>query len=227
METPPVNVRVGEQGPDRSGPSETLCDTILIVDDEVTIRTILDRIARTIPGVETRLASSPEDALDVIKAVPVALVITDLNMPGQTGGWLLNQIRRMKLAIPVVILSALVDAITEKRLLRLGALQVLRKPVAAMALREMLVEWLKKPVTFVLVARPGDVVTVAGSFNNWNPQQYKLHEELTPGFFSITLPLSRGRHEYKFVVNGAWTADPRCSTPVANGLGSYNSLLQV
>ncbi len=42
--------------------------------------------------------------------------------------------------------------------------------------------------------------------------------------FKITLPIPPGRHEYKFVVNGAWYADPNSADCVPNAHGTLNSV---
>jgi peroxiredoxin len=57
----------------------------------------------------------------------------------------------------------------------------------------------------------GDVQSVhlAGNFNDWQPTAQKLDGPDGDGFYSITLALPRGRHEYKFVVDGKrWHSDP-------------------
>ncbi len=62
-----------------------------------------------------------------------------------------------------------------------------------------------QPYTFFYTAEGAKRVTVAGSFNGWNPGA----AELTPsggGVFQTTLKIPTGRHEYKFVVDGQWIA---------------------
>ncbi len=84
-----------------------------------------------------------------------------------------------------------------------------------------------KRVSFQVTAEPGSEVFVAGSFNNWNPTQYRMRDNPGSGHCKKTLVLPAGRHEYKFVVNGQWRVDPNCPDSVPNESGSMNSVLTV
>ena len=83
----------------------------------------------------------------------------------------------------------------------------------------------KKRVRFQIEAEKGSEVFVAGSFNDWNPRKNKLTYK--GGVYSCTTLLSKGRHEYKYVVNGVWCVDPSCSEWTPNGMGSLNSVVVV
>ena len=83
------------------------------------------------------------------------------------------------------------------------------------------------PVAFELEADPGSQVFVAGSFNDWNPQQHKLDPVNGSGRFRKELMLPRGQHEYKFIVNDSWINDQQNPASVPNDLGSTNSLLVI
>jgi 1,4-alpha-glucan branching enzyme len=80
---------------------------------------------------------------------------------------------------------------------------------------------------FRFCANPGSEVFVCGTFNNWAPMQYPMKDNPDNGVFKTTIPLPRGRHEYKFVVNGAWCEDPDCLESVPNDCGSTNSVITV
>ena len=83
----------------------------------------------------------------------------------------------------------------------------------------------KKRVRFQISADKGAEVFVAGSFNDWNPKKNKLAYKNK--IYSCTILLSKGRHEYKFVIDGVWCVDPTCSEWTPNGLGSLNSVAVV
>lgn len=83
----------------------------------------------------------------------------------------------------------------------------------------------KKRVKFQIQSEEGSEVCVAGSFNGWNPAKNKM--TCDEGMFSTSILLPKGRHEYKFVVNGVWCVDPECSEWAPNGLGSLNSVVTV
>lgn len=82
-----------------------------------------------------------------------------------------------------------------------------------------------KKVAFQFVADPGNVVSVAGTFNNWNPKANPMKDNLDKGHFKAALRLPPGRHEYKFVVNGEWHIDPDCPEWAPNEHGSLNSVI--
>ena len=67
----------------------------------------------------------------------------------------------------------------------------------------------RQPGTFQFnfQAPPGEIVTVGGSFNNWDPFMYELRE-VSPGFFTLTLPLPPGRFQYVFFHRGEPVPDP-------------------
>ena len=80
-------------------------------------------------------------------------------------------------------------------------------------------------VDFGLVANEAKSVSVAGSFNGWDPTVTPLKK--VDGTWHAKVGLPRGRHEYRFVVDGQWMADPGARESVANPFGSYNSVLSV
>jgi hypothetical protein len=69
-------------------------------------------------------------------------------------------------------------------------------------------------------------VNVAGNFNNWRPEATPL-KNTGAGEWIVRLRLRSGQYEYRFVVDGRWSEDPRASQRVANPYGSFNSVLMV
>jgi hypothetical protein len=62
-------------------------------------------------------------------------------------------------------------------------------------------------LSFSFKGPPGETVTVAGSFNGWDPFMYELTEGPS-GFYSLTLPLPPGRYQYVFFHRGERFLDP-------------------
>jgi len=62
-------------------------------------------------------------------------------------------------------------------------------------------------LTFVFRGPPGETVTVAGTFNNWDPFMYELREG-PPGTYTIHIPLPPGRYQYVFFHRGERFPDP-------------------
>jgi 1,4-alpha-glucan branching enzyme len=83
------------------------------------------------------------------------------------------------------------------------------------------------PAIRLALFSPGaDRVCVAGTFNEWAPDRTALTRE-PDGTWSIEMPLGPGRHEYRFVVDGCWTDDPRAEQYVSNAFGGVNSVLEI
>ncbi|WP_455381830.1 isoamylase early set domain-containing protein [Salinispira pacifica] len=83
-----------------------------------------------------------------------------------------------------------------------------------------------KKVTFTYDNPSAQTVTLTGSFCGWQPNAYPLAKNAR-GVWKVVLSLPRGRHEYRFVVDGQWTNDPRCAEVVGNEFGSENCVLTV
>jgi len=66
-------------------------------------------------------------------------------------------------------------------------------------------------------------VFIAGDFNNWSPRSYRLKRAGKE--WTIDLYIDKGKHLYKFVVDGKWTLDPGNSLWEQNEFGTGNSVL--
>lgn len=82
-------------------------------------------------------------------------------------------------------------------------------------------------VRFHLVTEPGSQVYLAGTFNGWSACKNPLRTIQNDGVYFLTMFLPRGRHEYKFIVNGHWLVDPQCPERTSNAYGSLNSVIQI
>jgi len=72
------------------------------------------------------------------------------------------------------------------------------------------------------------VVYVTGDFANWNATAYKMTYFEAEDIWRKTLKLKEGKYLYKFVINGSdWKPDPQNPDKVADGYGSFNSVLVV
>ncbi len=60
---------------------------------------------------------------------------------------------------------------------------------------------------FMFDGDPGQRVTVAGTFNNWDPFMYELTER-NPGHYELILPLSPGTYRYVYYYKGERVLDP-------------------
>ena len=83
------------------------------------------------------------------------------------------------------------------------------------------------PVRLVFHADGAQSVSVAASWNDWDPKIQTLLPS-GDGTFSAVVELPRGRYEYLFVVNGEqWVLDPTASLVVDDGFGQQNAVLEI
>jgi len=79
-------------------------------------------------------------------------------------------------------------------------------------------------VRFVYVAPQAGRVYLVGDFNGWDTNKTPLVRSSTDGVWTVTLPLTAGRHLYGFVVDGSWSTDPRAPLAPDDGFGHANSV---
>jgi AMP-activated protein kinase-like protein len=104
-----------------------------------------------------------------------------------------------------------------------STLVVARRPQATVTAGRDTVEF----VRFVLVDSTARSVSVVGDFNGWKRDETPLIAAAKAGVWSVSLPLSPGRHEYAFIVDGErWVVDP-ASIASSDEFGTESSVLLV
>ena len=84
------------------------------------------------------------------------------------------------------------------------------------------------PVQFTLRDVRASQVALVGDFNGWSDAATPLESGSVPGTWSVTVPLSPGRHLYAFLIDGkTWMTDPRAQTARDLDFGRANSVLIV
>jgi 1,4-alpha-glucan branching enzyme len=82
------------------------------------------------------------------------------------------------------------------------------------------------PVRFEFTHPTATTVSVAGTFNNWQPEAKALHTSGVGHWWKETV-LAPGTYEYCLVVDGHWMPDPLARENVPNPFGGNNSVLKV
>lgn len=83
-------------------------------------------------------------------------------------------------------------------------------------------------VKFSIYAPQAERVNIVGDFNNWSTTADPLYDREGNGLWSIILPLTPGRYEYKFLIDGkSWVPDPGNEERVDDGFGGQNAVLSV
>lgn len=117
---------------------------ILVVDDEQDIELLFrQRFRKAIKEgrIELSFAFSGESAMDLLKgseSPDVALILSDINMPGMSGFTLLSKVKEQFPRLKVMIITAYGDDEHVGRARELGADAFLTKPVDFAALEALL-----------------------------------------------------------------------------------------
>jgi putative nucleotidyltransferase with HDIG domain len=102
-------------------------ETVLVVDDEAGVREVM-RMALLDAGYGCHAASSAREALKILEMEQMALVMTDLRMPGEDGVWLLRQVQENSKDIAVIVVTAVRDLRMAIDCLKKGAYDYITKP---------------------------------------------------------------------------------------------------
>jgi hypothetical protein len=82
-------------------------------------------------------------------------------------------------------------------------------------------------VRFVFVDSGAASVELVGDFNEWTRGATALEPSGAPGVWAVSVPLTPGRHEYAFIVNGSrWVADP-LAVKSSDEFGTESSVIRV
>jgi len=103
-----------------------MAQRILVVDDEQSIRTIVEYALRD-AGFDVVTAGRGDDALRVIEREPVDLVVLDVMLPGIDGLEVCQKIRAER-TVPIIMLSARGEELDKVLGLELGADDYVTKP---------------------------------------------------------------------------------------------------
>ena len=105
----------------------TTTTSILIVDDESSVREVLSRLLEE-AGYGCRQAACVDDALKIMEDGGVEMVLSDIMMPGRSGVDLLGEVSRRWPDTAVIMLTAVADTQTAIQAMKMGASDYILKP---------------------------------------------------------------------------------------------------
>ncbi|MGB8260774.1 MAG: response regulator [Terracidiphilus sp.] len=112
----------------------------LIVDDSSVMRKIVERALRQagLDPLVVHEAGSGTEGLEMLRAKPVDLILSDINMPSMDGLEFLRQIRAQNLApgVPVVMITTESSEEHVRQAILAGAQGYIRKPFTAEQVKE-------------------------------------------------------------------------------------------
>ena len=117
-------------------------DPILVVEDEVDLRTTYERLLRRL-HFEVIAVAHGADGLRIAQSRRIRLVITDLRLPDMDGIALIRALRRSTNPPPIIVASGLDSAAIRRDALEAGAVAYLTKPFAISAFTTQIQDVLK------------------------------------------------------------------------------------
>lgn len=103
--------------------------SVLITDDDRDSRETLREIVEP-EGFLTLLASSGEEAIDIVREMPIHLALLDVHMPRMTGLETLQVVHQINAVLPVILVTADANEEVVRQAFTMRAYSVIPKPVS-------------------------------------------------------------------------------------------------
>lgn len=117
---------------------------VLLVDDETYMRVFVGRVLTTSINCTVAEARDGQDAISLCQATDPDLIILDINMPRMDGVQALGEIRALRPATPIVMLTSISEEAVVEECVTKGASYFIRKDVRADLLKTELQEMLRQ-----------------------------------------------------------------------------------
>ena len=102
--------------------------SILLVDDDQEFRKAMKKMFEK-AGYDVTVSADGQEALDAIAEKSFDLIISDLRMPNLNGMELMEELKRRKINLPVIFITAYGEVESYMDLMNLGAFEYINKPV--------------------------------------------------------------------------------------------------
>lgn len=156
-----------------------MTDTVLIVDDDVSVQTMLYKIIKS-NGINADTASSGETALEMIKKNTYDVILLDINMNGMDGFQVITALRNNGIKTPIIVVSGRKEDYDTLYGLDIGADDYVTKPFNPIILGAKVKAMIRRSKAHL----PGaDAVITAGPFQ-YNTSTLRFYKN------GIEIPLS-------------------------------------
>ena len=156
-----------------------MADTVLIVDDDEAVQTMLYKVIRS-NGLEARTASSGEQALELAKHDHFDLILLDVNLGGMDGFQVVQQLRSRGIRTPIILVSGRQEDYDTLYGLDIGADDYVTKPFNPIVLGAKVKALIRRSKGSLPGARP---VLTAGPFQ-YNTSTLRFYKN------GVEIPLS-------------------------------------
>lgn len=156
-----------------------MTDTVLIVDDDVSVQTMLYKIIKS-NGINADTASSGETALEMIKKNTYDVILLDININGMDGFQVITTLRNNGIKTPIIVVSGRKEDYDTLYGLDIGADDYVTKPFNPIILGAKVKAMIRRSKAHL----PGaDAVITAGPFQ-YNTSTLRFYKN------GIEIPLS-------------------------------------
>ena len=156
-----------------------MTDTVLIVDDDASVQTMLYKINKS-NGINADTASSGETALEMIKKNTYDVILLDINMNGMDGFQVITTLRNNGIKTPIIVVSGRKEDYDTLYGLDIGADDYVTKPFNPIILGAKVKAMIRRSKAHL----PGaDAVITAGPFQ-YNTSTLRFYKN------GIEIPLS-------------------------------------
>ena len=152
-----------------------MADTVLIVDDDESVQTMLYKVIRS-NGLNAEIASGGEEALKLASRHHFDLILLDVNMPGMDGFQVVQQLRSRDIRTPIIIVSGRQEDYDTLYGLDIGADDYVTKPFNPIVLGAKVKALIRRSKG----STESDAIITAGPFryNTSTLRFYKNGEEI-------------------------------------------------
>jgi FixJ family two-component response regulator len=110
----------------RSGPPEQQ-PTIVVIDDDASIRKALDNLLKSV-GFEVELFASPQEFLQSDRPDRPGCIVLDVRFPGRSGLDMQRDLGKANARLPIIFITGYGDVPMSVRAMKAGAVEFLTKP---------------------------------------------------------------------------------------------------
>jgi len=109
--------------------------TVLVVDDEESVRKFVDRVLRS-AGYQTAVASDGPEAIEIALKIVPEMLVTDVMMPKMSGDELARRLRQQQPSLKVLYLTGFADDLFKEKVTLWQDEAYLDKPCSIKSLLE-------------------------------------------------------------------------------------------
>jgi two-component system response regulator AtoC len=152
---------------------------VLIAEDGESARKNLKQLLETNSELSVDTVASGGEALEALNERPYSIIVTDLKMPGISGMELLEEVKKRRLPVAVVVTTGFGSIDEAVKAMRLGATDFLTKPIDIEHLRFVIERALRERALLDEVAELREQLHNRYSFHNIlskNPQMHDVFE---------------------------------------------------